>query len=60
MDMIKLVIPTKKLSSSFPSIYTVIGGGMSEFTAIQEIPNFGLHGYYAISNEPLPLYVYFY
>ncbi|XP_015172498.1 PREDICTED: uncharacterized protein LOC107064367 [Polistes dominula] len=55
MDMIKLLIPTEK--SSFPSIYTVIGSGMSEFAAIQEIPNFGLHGYYAISNEPLPLYV---
>lgn len=59
MDMIKLVIPTKKLSS-FPSIYTVIGDGMSELAAIQEIPNFGLHGYYAISSEALPLYVYFY
>ncbi|XP_046814744.1 uncharacterized protein LOC124422392 isoform X5 [Vespa crabro] len=56
MDMIKLVIPTKRLSSSLPSIYTIIGGGMSEFVAIQEIPNFGLHGYYAISNEPLPLW----
>ncbi|XP_047359764.1 uncharacterized protein LOC124953020 isoform X1 [Vespa velutina] len=56
MDMIKLVIPTKKLSSSLPSIYTIIGGDMSEFVAIQEIPNFGLHGYYAISNEPLPLW----
>ncbi|KAI4496326.1 hypothetical protein M0804_000136 [Polistes exclamans] len=53
-DMIKLLIPTKK--SSFPSIYTAIGSGMSEFAAIQEIPNFGLHGYYAISNEPLPLW----
>ncbi|KAL2740229.1 uncharacterized protein V1478_000370 [Vespula squamosa] len=56
MDMIKLVIPTKKISSSFPSIYTVIGSGMSELAAIQEIPNFGLHGYYAISSEPLPLW----
>ncbi|XP_043665304.1 uncharacterized protein LOC122627804 isoform X2 [Vespula pensylvanica] len=55
MDMIKLVIPTKKLSS-FPSIYTVIGDGMSELAAIQEIPNFGLHGYYAISSEALPLW----
>ncbi|KAK2582067.1 hypothetical protein KPH14_002771 [Odynerus spinipes] len=60
MDMTKLVEkPAKTISSSsFPLIYAEIGGGMREFAAVQEIPNFGLHGYYAISNEPLPLWTH--
>lgn len=27
-----------------------------EYTAAQDIPNFGVHVYYAISKEPLPLW----
>lgn len=57
--MIKLMKTTKIKSSSLSPIYTAIGGDMREFTAVQEIPKFGLHGYYAMSHEPLPLYVNF-
>ena len=37
-----------------PRVLTSIGGDLCEYAAVQEIPNFGIHGYYAVSTEPLP------
>ncbi|XP_043281345.1 uncharacterized protein [Venturia canescens] len=36
-----------------PRVMTSIGGDLCEYVSVQEIPNFGIHGYYALSNEPL-------
>lgn len=51
--MLSLVKPEKSAPPAYPPVYTSIGGDLCQFVAVQEIPNFGLHGYYAISMEPL-------
>lgn len=51
--MLSLVKPGKSLPPVYPPVYTSVGGDLCQFVAVQEIPNFGLHGYYAISTEPL-------
>ncbi|XP_048507833.1 uncharacterized protein LOC105690098 isoform X2 [Athalia rosae] len=53
-DMLSLVKPDKSSPPVYPPVFTSVGGDLCQFVAVQEIPNFGLHGYYAISIEPLP------
>ncbi|XP_046619152.1 uncharacterized protein LOC124304677 [Neodiprion virginianus] len=52
--MLSLVKPRKIAALAYPPVFTSVGGDLCQFVAVQEIPNFGLHGYYAISIEPLP------
>lgn len=44
----------RSITGGHPRVVTSIGGDMCEYVAVQEIPNFGIHGYYALSTEPLP------
>ncbi|KAF5283474.1 hypothetical protein FQR65_LT13862 [Abscondita terminalis] len=39
-----------------PPYATEHSGDLLEYAAAQEIPNFGVHAYYAISNDPLPFW----
>ncbi|XP_015588625.1 uncharacterized protein LOC107264651 isoform X2 [Cephus cinctus] len=53
-DMISLVKSAKSESPPYSSIFNSVSGDLCQYAAVQEIPKFGIHGYYAISTEPLP------
>lgn len=40
-------------SGDYPPLTTECSADLLEYVAAQDIPNFGVHAYYAISNEPI-------
>lgn len=43
-------------TGDYPPVTTEYSGDLLEYTAAQDIPNFGVHVFYAISRDPLPLW----